>query len=302
MAKNKRRVRDSSVLLPSHNRKPKSSVSQRITRRMTTDAARDAVLYTAELLQRIFEYLPPQSILTAQRVCHQFRDIVAQSSELQNKMVGKDESAVVEQWIVQEFPGNMGEGIFFHRLNQEALPLITLATTDFTYTLITPNDMIFRRWLPPMTEAEHASAVKSNYGGDVFKLAPSLKSALLELRSDPKASWQVLREALNSREEDMFIRAAWTYLYDGNVKSLDYLSLNLRPYMPVTSIVRLGSRSLQEVIAEKEQEYGVGAVMDAAPSISFWGCIQPSESVKKDVRDRGSEEDVVAQLKAGIWF
>ncbi|KAF7189985.1 hypothetical protein HII31_08807 [Pseudocercospora fuligena] len=114
MPKDKRRVRDSGEYIPSRKLKgpgdvaKRSVVTHRVTRRMTTDAARDAVFYTAELLEQIFENLPPRSILTAQRVCHQFCDIVAQSSDLQNKMLGKDESAVVEEYIVERLPGNMG--------------------------------------------------------------------------------------------------------------------------------------------------------------------------------------------------
>ncbi|KAF7189918.1 hypothetical protein HII31_08740 [Pseudocercospora fuligena] len=201
--------------------------------------------------------------------------------------------------------------------------------------------MVFGPWPTQMSEAEHVTAVLSHCGGDVFQLLPSLKSALLELRTDQKNSWQamelcnptryggievhvnvqigswilefrhsiykarpmtlgaVLREALENREDDDFTRHAWAYQYDGTPECLDYFTLNHWPYYEGTSVFALGSQSLQELITEKEQEYGVNAVMDVAPTIALSHCIQPSETVKKEVRERGSEAYVVAKLKEG---
>ncbi|KAK5683655.1 hypothetical protein LTS10_005189 [Elasticomyces elasticus] len=53
---------------------------------MTTDASRRAVFTTAELLENILMHTPIESVFTAQRVSTQFRDIVAKSVQLQQKL------------------------------------------------------------------------------------------------------------------------------------------------------------------------------------------------------------------------
>lgn len=53
---------------------------------MTTDAARKAVLGTNELLEQIILYLPMENIFGIQRVCQQFRDIIASSTKIKTKM------------------------------------------------------------------------------------------------------------------------------------------------------------------------------------------------------------------------
>ena len=62
------------------------TTSARITRGMTTDAARKAVLATAELLEEILKHLPLKRLFAAQRVCRQFEIVVRSSSQLQQAM------------------------------------------------------------------------------------------------------------------------------------------------------------------------------------------------------------------------
>lgn len=50
------------------------------------DASRQAVLQTNELLEGILSFLPPKQLFVVQRVCKQWRDIIASSPELQKKM------------------------------------------------------------------------------------------------------------------------------------------------------------------------------------------------------------------------
>jgi len=53
---------------------------------MTTDAARRAVLHTSELLEEIILCLPMKTIFGVQRVCKQFKEVIATSRKIQTKM------------------------------------------------------------------------------------------------------------------------------------------------------------------------------------------------------------------------
>ena len=53
---------------------------------MGTDASRQAVLNTNELLEGILAFLPPKQLFVDQRVCKQWRSSIARSPELQRKM------------------------------------------------------------------------------------------------------------------------------------------------------------------------------------------------------------------------
>lgn len=78
---------------------PATSSTHRVTRRMATDAAIRAVFDTAELLEQIMLQLPPATILTSQRVCHQFQDIVTTSSSIQKVLFFRT-SSDYERWPV----------------------------------------------------------------------------------------------------------------------------------------------------------------------------------------------------------
>ncbi|KAI7595153.1 hypothetical protein KC343_g15577 [Hortaea werneckii] len=71
--------------------------TRRITRGMTTDAARRAVFDTAELLENIIMQLPPRKIFVIQRVCKQFRDIVASSVKLQQRLFFRADGFEVQE-------------------------------------------------------------------------------------------------------------------------------------------------------------------------------------------------------------
>ncbi|KAI7225911.1 hypothetical protein KC330_g8998 [Hortaea werneckii] len=72
----------------------------RIIRNMTTDAARYAVFETAGLLENIVIQLPPRKIFVIQRVCKHFRDIVATSVKLQQKLFLRSDSTEAQEWRV----------------------------------------------------------------------------------------------------------------------------------------------------------------------------------------------------------
>ncbi|KAI7360333.1 hypothetical protein KC354_g8964 [Hortaea werneckii] len=74
--------------------------TRRITRGMTTDAARRAVFETAELLENVFIQLPPRKIFVIQRVCKQFRDVMATSVKLQQRLFLRSDGPEAQEWRV----------------------------------------------------------------------------------------------------------------------------------------------------------------------------------------------------------
>ncbi|KAI6893850.1 hypothetical protein KC318_g12377 [Hortaea werneckii] len=97
MAPNKRKAE---VEHGSRKKAAEEPTTRRITRGMTTDAARRAVFETAELLENVFIQLPPRKIFVIQRVCKQFRDIVATSVKLQQRLFLRSDGTEAQEWRV----------------------------------------------------------------------------------------------------------------------------------------------------------------------------------------------------------
>ncbi|KAF2167176.1 hypothetical protein M409DRAFT_22605 [Zasmidium cellare ATCC 36951] len=76
--------------------------SARITRSMTTEAARKAVFNTAELLENILVHLPPRQLFTVQRVSHQLKAAIKESTQIQKKMFLRLGGEPEEEWLVRE--------------------------------------------------------------------------------------------------------------------------------------------------------------------------------------------------------
>lgn len=62
------------------------------------DASRQAVLQTNELLEGILSLLPPKQLFVDQRVCKQWRDVIASSPELQKKMFLRVDETPRQKW------------------------------------------------------------------------------------------------------------------------------------------------------------------------------------------------------------
>ncbi|KAI7541851.1 hypothetical protein KC331_g8320 [Hortaea werneckii] len=95
----------------SRKKAAEENTTRRITHGMTTDAARRAVFDTAELLENIVMQLPPRKIFVIQRVCKQFRDIVASSIKLQQRLFLRSDGTEAQEWRVAakddaEFPNS----------------------------------------------------------------------------------------------------------------------------------------------------------------------------------------------------
>ena len=70
----------------------------RITRGMTTDASRKAVLNTTELLEHIIVHLPARNIFGVQRVCQSFRNVIKTSTAIQEKLFLKPSTQKAQMW------------------------------------------------------------------------------------------------------------------------------------------------------------------------------------------------------------
>lgn len=65
---------------------------------MGTEASRQAVLDTNELLEGILSFLPPIQLFADQRVCKRWRDVIASSPGLQKKMFLRVDEVPRETW------------------------------------------------------------------------------------------------------------------------------------------------------------------------------------------------------------
>jgi hypothetical protein len=65
---------------------------------METDVSRQAVLNTNELLEGILAFLPPKQLFANQRVCNQWRNVIASSPELQKKMFLRVDEVPRQTW------------------------------------------------------------------------------------------------------------------------------------------------------------------------------------------------------------
>lgn len=69
---------------------------------MTTDASRKAVFNTSELLEQVILCLPMKKIFGIQRVSRQFRDVIAASPKIQEKMwLRLRNDFPKEQWVLE---------------------------------------------------------------------------------------------------------------------------------------------------------------------------------------------------------
>jgi hypothetical protein len=77
-----------------------SATSRRTTRSMTTDAPRQAALNTTEILENILTYLPNRAVFGVQRVCRQWRNTIASSPTIQEKLFLRLRHRTPETWML----------------------------------------------------------------------------------------------------------------------------------------------------------------------------------------------------------
>lgn len=67
---------------------------------MKLDVPRRAVLETTEIFENILSFLPPRSIFGVQRVSHQWKNVIASSPTLQEKMFLRVQKKSPETWML----------------------------------------------------------------------------------------------------------------------------------------------------------------------------------------------------------
>jgi hypothetical protein len=67
---------------------------------MTIDAPRQAALNSTEILENIISYLPNRTVFGVQRVCQQWRDVIAGSPTIQDKLFLRLRGQTPETWLL----------------------------------------------------------------------------------------------------------------------------------------------------------------------------------------------------------
>lgn len=108
---------------------------------MTTDAPRKAVFNTTELLENILLHLPIRSILTAQRVCRQFKELVDTSIHLQTALWMRTKN-VEQTWFHQvTFASQPGPGIFLGVTRNQAFTAKDPTSPWMKHTELIPAEL-----------------------------------------------------------------------------------------------------------------------------------------------------------------
>jgi hypothetical protein len=94
------------MLLTSDQKSRIAPAPRHATRSMTTDAARQAVFNTSELLEQIILHLPMKNIFGIQRVCKHFNEVIVTSPEIQIKhLVRLQGDRPKETWVKTTLKG-----------------------------------------------------------------------------------------------------------------------------------------------------------------------------------------------------
>lgn len=124
---------------------PNTQQKSRTTRSMTTQAARQAVLETTELLEQIILHLPVKKIFVVQRVCKQFYDTIRASPLLQQRMFLKP-SLKPQMWKIQMGNGEFLEGGNLPAGVREQELKFVVCTEEETKAAIASKDPNSKAW------------------------------------------------------------------------------------------------------------------------------------------------------------
>ncbi|CAK3920827.1 hypothetical protein MYCFIDRAFT_171083 [Lecanosticta acicola] len=143
-----------------------------------------AVMYTAELLEAILDFLPPKKVLLSKRVCRQFRDLVDSSVTLQKKLWYRVSSRTEDQdvWVVNGGP-LLQDGHLERLTGRDSDPKLSL---ERNVVLATFNPMLLRRYY--YEENERLSDVARRTIEPMPWQFPEL--LLRGLRDGPKQTWE----------------------------------------------------------------------------------------------------------------
>ncbi|KAK4493804.1 hypothetical protein PRZ48_014989 [Zasmidium cellare] len=155
-------------------RTSKPAAPARITRGMTTDAARKAVFNTSELLENILVHLPARKLFTIQRVNQQFKEAIEGSVEIQQKMFLRLGGEPKEEWLVRSL---WGGGRQFYPASYQG----RFAEALTSFTVVKANEAVFR----PLVYGTGSLDSRGSYLG----FRPAMYGSLISTIKGEQHSW-----------------------------------------------------------------------------------------------------------------
>ncbi|PPJ51207.1 hypothetical protein CBER1_07510 [Cercospora berteroae] len=270
-----------------------NATSTRITRLMVTDATRQAVFHTAELLELIFTYLSPHQLLQAQSVSQQFRDIIKTSKQLQEILYLRVPDVPPQIWVTRMIgPHHRFQLRELHTTGQPSiLPL----------TVVEPNKTLVKEAHNHKHHEDHAGCILRR-GGERVNFRTYLLDSLNQYLHGEPQSWENMHICSSKAT---FVEVAFKIVIPGkvgfcsDVEVDDVSGLTLgkilqkaikgrrfddrTDYRRVTDLTKpetrdkkLGRESVEQAVRRLENKYGRKAVFLEVPKLLLhgWWCHQ----------------------------
>ncbi|CAK1359762.1 uncharacterized protein RHO25_003114 [Cercospora beticola] len=294
----------------------RNATSTRITRLMVTDATRQAVFNTAELLELIFTYLSPHQLLQAQIVSQQFRDIVKTSKQLQEILYLRIPDVPPQIWVTRMIgPYHRFQLPELHTGQPSILPL----------TVVELNKTLVKEAHNHKHHEYHAGCVLGR-GGERVNVRTYLLDSLNQYLHGEPQSWETMHIC---SPKATFVEVAFKIAIPGKVEISsdveieDASGLTLgkilqkaikgrafddrTDYRKITALTRpenrdtkLGRESVEHAVRRLEKMYGRKAVFLEVPKLLLRSMVVPSEEQRQVVNQEAKNPDAAAK-RGGCW-
>jgi len=125
-----------------HTARTSTTTDRRITRKLAKDLPCHAVLATTELIELILSHALTKSVASAQRVCRYFRDVVARSGPLNERVLLWEPALTnTEQWTVVH-DSNDGSGYRVVRYHGDQVPARRARSTQGGFCRFLPAALV----------------------------------------------------------------------------------------------------------------------------------------------------------------
>lgn len=292
------------------------ATSTRITRLMVTDAARQAVFNTAELLELIFTYLSPSQVLQAQSVSQQFRDIVKTSKQLQEILYMRSPDVPPQIWVTRMIGP-------YHRFQLPELHVGQPSTLPLT--VVELNKTLVKEAHNHKHHEYHAGCVLGR-GGERVNVRTYLLDSLNQYLQGEPQSWENMHIC---SPKATIVEVAFKIAIPGKVqissdveveddsrltfgkilqKAIKGRAFDDRTdYRRITDITRpekrdtkLGRESVEQAVRRLEKKYGRQAVFIEVPKLLLRSMVVPSEEQRQVVNQEARNPDAAAK-RGGCW-
>ena len=275
-------------------RKPKTSsdvklpTTRHINRPMTTEKARRAAMDTTEVLEHILSFLPQRTLFVVQRVSRQWKDLIARSSPIQEKMFLRFRTKRPEIWMLMNpkprpselWRTNPIEGFLDRKFKtvsaSEVEPQDWESPSPWTQHLFTPltlNPLLFRRhggldaqwiesrdYLPVVYLAPRANIAQHISLRDSYLTDPPCKECSVEISFDADGSNRWLGYVTGYAEIRSDKPLTLGDIIDRTLESRMWVHV---PNMGRFSGARLQEITVAEKLDNKAKEYGCETTFQA---------------------------------------